>query len=168
MLSVRKVLEYLARDFVADQHHAEKDRRAKAEAAWDSYQKAADAGAATHDAERLATATVVQAMIAAAAADGRIDAEEHRRILARLDGADLTPSERAEIERAFAAPMPVYALARSVETPEQAKAVYAGAVAAVVVDTPEETTFLRSLRERLNLPAETVADIHGRFGVIGT
>ena len=168
MLSVRKVLEILTRDFVADQHRAEKDRRSKADVAWDSYQRAADTGAATHDAERMETATIVQAMIAAAAADGRIDAEERRKILARLDAADLTPGERAEIERTFTAPMPIYALAQSVGTPEHAKAVYAGAVAAIVVDTPEETAFLRSLRDRLNLSAETIASIHGRFGLIET
>ena len=168
MLSVRKVLEILTRDFVADQLRSDSDRKAAAEAAWDSFHAAADAGAEEREAERAETATVVHAMISAAAADGRVDAEERRRIQARLDDADLLPSERAEIEREFEAPMPIYALARAVGSPEQARAVYAGAVAAVVVDTPEETAFLRSLRERLDIPADVVADIHSRFGLDGS
>lgn len=165
MLSVRKVLEILTRDFVADQHRADAGRSAAAAAAWDSFHAAARTGDAAREADRAETATVIHAMISAAAADGRVDLQERRRILARLDDADLLPSERAEIEREFEAPMPIYALVRAVETPEQARAVYAGAVAAVIVDTPEETAFLRRLRDRLALSADTVAEIHGRFGL---
>ncbi len=167
MLSVRKVLEILTRDFFADQVRSDADRKSTAEATWDSFRTAADADAAEHEEELAATAAVVHAMISAAAADGRIDAEERRRIFSRLDKADLLPSERAEIERAFEAPMPIYALAREATTPAQARAMYAGAVAAIIVDTPEETDFLRSLRERLGLPADTISEIHGRFGLDG-
>ena len=54
------------------------------------------------------------------------------------------------------------------KTPEQAQAVYAGALAAIVVDTPEETDFLRSLRQRLGLPAAAIASVHARFGLDGS
>ena len=167
MLSVLKALQILTRDFVGDELRSENDRKTAAKAAWDSFGAVANAGDPEREADRAQTALIVRAMISAAAADGRVDAEERRRIQARLDRADLLPSERAEIEREFEAPMPIYALARAFETPEQARAVYAGAVAAVVVDTPEETDFLRSLRQRLDLPAEAVATVHARFGLDG-
>ena len=87
MLSVLQVLQILTRDFVADELRSENDRKATAKAAWDSFDAVAAVGDQEREADRAQTALVVRAMIAAAAADGRVDAEERRRIQARLDRA---------------------------------------------------------------------------------
>jgi uncharacterized membrane protein YebE (DUF533 family) len=108
---------------------------------------------------------LVRAMIAAANADGQIDADERGGILARLTEAGVGGPERdallAELER----PVPPSALAAQVRSPETAAQVYAVSLAAIKADTDAEKSYLRGLAAMLQLSPETVTKLHGHMGV---
>lgn len=99
---------------------------------------------------------VLQAMIGAAQADGRIDAAEMERILSRLGEGEATPEERRRVTEAAGRFVDVEALGARVTRPEVAAEVYLAALLAVEVDTEGERDYLRRLAEALRLdPAMT-------------
>ena len=111
-------------------------------------------------ANRQAT-TLVRAMINAAKADGVIDAQEQRKIFAKL--ADLGPEEAAFAREEIAKPLNMDFLADV--TPEMAPQVYALSLMAIEVDTTAEIQYLQQLAQRLGLDARTVDGIHAQLGL---
>ena len=107
---------------------------------------------------------LVEAMAAAARADGTLDDEERRRILARAGEAGLDAGELAFVERAIAQPPTAAELAARVGDAEQAQQVYAASLLAVRVDTDAERAYLGDLAARLRLSAETVTRLHRLLG----
>lgn len=103
---------------------------------------------------------LIRAMIAAAKADGVIDAEERQRILAKLDAVQLSPEERSFMEAELARPHSAEAIAAAVQGPEQARQVYLVSLLAVEVDTPEERNYLETLAGLLGLDAAAVTTLH--------
>lgn len=102
---------------------------------------------------------MLRAMIAAAAADGHIDAIERERILGGLRQAGLEGDAARFIEAEFARPAPIGALAASAKTPEVAMQVYAAARLAIDPDKTEERVFLAQLAGALALDPRLVAQI---------
>lgn len=110
--------------------------------------------------EREAEAVLlVQAMIAAAEADGLVDAEERQRILARADEAGLDPSTRLFLESQLAKPPTVGELAARTR-PDQVDEVYAAALLAIQIDSEGERRFLASLARALGLDDARRQAIH--------
>lgn len=114
-----------------------------------------EAGAITHDAARR----YIRAMIAAAAADGRIDAEEQQRILGGLRQSGLDDPARQFLAAEIASPATVAELASGVTSPEEALQVYTAGRIAIDTDTPEEHAFLSALADALGIDAELAAQV---------
>ena len=102
---------------------------------------------------------LVRAMIAAASADGIIDATERAAIAGNLKAAGLDDEAASFIEEEFANPADISTLAADVATPEQAAEVYAAARLAIDPDLQEEQDFLAALASALNLEPGLVAHI---------
>ena len=138
--------------------------------AWRKYQEGrpagvADIGASGHDvpgalpesfdlsAQPTAALRVVEAMIAAARADGSVDVEERRQIFARLADAELTAREQSSVIERLAAPVDLDALVRGVDSPELALEMFAAAALTVAPPAPAERAFLELLAARLGIDA---------------
>lgn len=107
-----------------------------------------------------ATALIfVKAMIAAAAADGAIDAEERGAILGGLREAGFDAEANEWLANEMANPASVDTLVEAAETPELAAQIYTAARIAINPDTPAEKDFLAGLSASLGLDAELVANI---------
>jgi uncharacterized membrane protein YebE (DUF533 family) len=110
---------------------------------------------ATHD-----HATVlIRAMIAAAAADGRIDAAEQQKILGSLGQGGLDDSARKFLTAELNNPATVDALAEASTSPEEAAQIYTAARVAIDVDSDEEHEFLTALAAKLGIDDELAAHI---------
>nr|WP_246728350.1 DUF533 domain-containing protein [Microvirga terricola] len=102
---------------------------------------------------------IVRAMIAAAAADGRIDDGERARILGTLKQAGIDGEGVHIIEAELARPASVADLAAAVKTPEAAVQVYTAARRVITPNTVEERVFLAHLSGALGLDPRVVAQI---------
>ncbi len=107
-----------------------------------------------------ATALVfIRAMIAAAAADGEIDADERAAILGGLREAGFDQEANEWLAKEMANPASVETLVEGAESPELAAQIYTAARIAINPDTPKEKDFLAGLAASLGLDAELVANI---------
>jgi uncharacterized membrane protein YebE (DUF533 family) len=109
----------------------------------------------------------LRAMVAAAAADGQVDADERARIVKGMNAAGIDPDSTRWLEEELASPADVEELAAPVNTPEKAAQVYAAARIAIDPDTMQEREFLRQLALLLDLDdayrariEETLEDLH--------
>lgn len=97
------------------------------------------------------TLLYLRAMVAAAAADGQVDAGERARIAQGMRQAGIDEDATRWLESELAEPADVEELAAGVETPEKAAQVYTAARLAIDPDTIQERTFLTNLAEALDL-----------------
>lgn len=102
---------------------------------------------------------LIQAMIAAANADGLIDQAERNNILKRLQAVDLSPEEHAFIVQELLSPADVETIVGSVNRPELARQVYTVSLMAIDVDTEKERRYMTTLASRLGLDESTVDKI---------
>ncbi|MFN6956747.1 MAG: DUF533 domain-containing protein [Acetobacteraceae bacterium] len=102
---------------------------------------------------------LVRAMVAAAKADGRLDAAERKAIQERLEIAGLTPAERDIVLADFDRPATAETLGKGVKDPLLAARVYAAAAAAAGERCAAEQAFLAALAKALKLDAPAVAAI---------
>jgi uncharacterized membrane protein YebE (DUF533 family) len=109
--------------------------------------------------------TLLEAMIAAARADGKLDGLERRSLFEHVAKLDLPESERAELYAALEQPPDVQRLVAAATTQERAVEIYAASLLAIEVDTPAERGYLAMLAAALGLPDELVARIHREAGV---
>ena len=110
------------------------------------------------DATELAI-RMIQVMVAAAHADGVMDAEEERAVLDRLRGADLSQEERMFLLNELHQPKSLVALTDGIGDPAVAKTMYMLAFAAIEVDTGAERAWLDELASRLGISSEVQAFI---------
>ncbi len=116
---------------------------------------------ADQDPEPGSTALLlVQAMIAAACADGHMDSAERRRILSQVDSLDLASDEKAMVFEALDSPLSLSALCERVDSPEVAAEVYLSSLVAVERHRTEARLYLDALAFRLGLPDGLVAQLH--------
>jgi uncharacterized membrane protein YebE (DUF533 family) len=115
------------------------------------------------DAEEAEALLLVRAMIAAAKADGRVDAGERAAIAAQLDAAGLSAEERDFVLADFDRPMTPEALAREAADPMLRARVYAAAVAGAGAISPEERAWLDALAKALRLDKAAAAAIEERL-----
>ncbi|MEO8500859.1 MAG: DUF533 domain-containing protein [Vicinamibacteria bacterium] len=120
----------------------------------------------TETAKRASDATLlVQAMVAAAAADGIIDETERAQILRRSDEAGFDQETRAFLEKELGNPKSLAVIVASAR-PEIAVDLYAASCAAITADTEAETAYLDTLATHLKLTAETRDDIHQKLASV--
>ena len=108
--------------------------------------------------------TLVRAMIAAAKADGQIDAIEKDAIFKKLETMPLSPAEKAFVFDELASPLDINAVVARADTPEHATEIYAASLVAMVSDTPSERAYLEALAHKLQLDPGLVAEIHRAAG----
>lgn len=102
---------------------------------------------------------LLSAMIAAAKADGYIDASEEKEILGRLESLDLDPEECRFVRREMQKPQSIDELVAGATTPEAALQIYTASVLAIDADHPAEQAYLARLAIRLGLPAALTAEV---------
>lgn len=103
---------------------------------------------------------LVQAMIAAACADGHLDARERERILTRVDELGMAPDEKALVFDALRSPLSLSELGQRVDCPELAAEVYLASLLVVDEERTAARLYLDALAHRLRLPEGLVAQIH--------
>ena len=108
--------------------------------------------------------TLLRAMIAAAKADGKIDAAEKERIFARLNTLDLSSEDKAFVFDELAAPLDLNAVIAGASSPEIAAEIYAASLVAIESETPAEKAYLNMLAIRLELDPGLVTEIHNMAG----
>ena len=111
--------------------------------------------AVTHESAVL----YIRAMIAAAAADGRIDATEQQKILGGLQQAGMNEDAQQFLSSEINNPATVEDLAAAVSSPQDAVQVYTAARIAVDVDNDEEHEFLAQLAEALDIDEKLAAQV---------
>lgn len=102
---------------------------------------------------------IIQAMIAAAKADGHIDAEEHQRIFGKFDEAGLGMEEKAFLMDELRKPLDIDAIVALADNTEQAVEIYASSCLAIDPDDPAEQAYLAMLAARLKLAPELKMNI---------
>ena len=93
-------------------------------------------------------------MVAAAKADGHIDAQEQQRLFSEVERLGLDAEAKATVFELLSQPADLNALTGAVATPEQAAEVYLASRLAMEPDHPAERAYLDALALRLKLPAE--------------
>ena len=106
---------------------------------------------------------LVQAMIAAAAADGRVDASERERVLARASAAGVDAETRAFLEAEMAVPKSADAIG-AMTRPGLTREAYAAAALTIDIDTESERHFLSTLGNALGLEEDERIAIHQQLG----
>ena len=111
---------------------------------------------------------LIRAMIAAAAADGRVDAQEQKKILGGLQQAGAGGAGQQFLAQEIANPATVDDLAAAVSSQEQAVQVYTAARITVDPDEEEEHEFLVALAQRLGIDDDLAAHIDATARSAGT
>ncbi|MEO9874774.1 MAG: tellurite resistance TerB family protein [Anderseniella sp.] len=102
---------------------------------------------------------IIQAMIAAAKADGHIDAQEQQRIFGKFDEAGLGMEEKAFLMDELRKPLDIDGIVALADNTEQAVEIYAASCLAIDPDDPAEQAYLAMLSARLKLAPELKANI---------
>ena len=114
-----------------------------------------EAAAISQDAAQL----YIRAMIAAAAADGRIDAGEQQKIIGGLKQGGLDAEAEQFLANELNKPASASQLVAAVGSPAEAVQVYTAARIAIDLDTAEEHEFLTELAQGLGLDESLTAHI---------
>lgn len=101
----------------------------------------------------------IRTMIAAAAADGRIDPTEQQKIVGGLRQAGIAEAAQRFLAAEINNPARPEELAAGVSSPEEAVQVYTAARVAIDVDTGEEHAFLAALAKALGLDDGLAAQV---------
>ncbi|MCA3286463.1 MAG: DUF533 domain-containing protein [Roseomonas sp.] len=114
-------------------------------------------------AESAEALLMLRVMIAAAKADGAIDAEERGRIAAQLDGAGLSAKARDAVLADFDKPQSPAALAKQASDPMLAAQLYAAAVVGAGDVAAAERAWLDEFAKALKLDRAAAAAIEARL-----
>ncbi len=101
----------------------------------------------------------IRAMIAAAAADGRIDPQEQEKIMGGLKQAGFEKEAHDFIVQEIQNPATADQLAAACQSPEQAVQVFTAARIAIDIDTQEENDFLVDLAGKLGIDGKLAQHI---------
>ncbi len=93
----------------------------------------------------------IQTMVATAHADGRLDADEERRILEKLQEEGLSTDEKRFLLGQLQSPQPIEHLIQCVNDPMVAQTMYSLAVSTIVIDTEKERQWLDHLADGLSI-----------------
>jgi uncharacterized membrane protein YebE (DUF533 family) len=102
---------------------------------------------------------LIRAMIAAAKADGHVDADEQQRLFAEVERRGLDSEAKAFVFDLLSQPVDLGSIVSAVVTPEQGAEVYLASRIAINPDVPAERAYLDALAARLKLPQELRASL---------
>lgn len=103
---------------------------------------------------------MVRAMIAAAHADGHIDAREQTRIFEQVDRMGLAADDKALLFDELRRPLGLLELVELTPDTEAGAEVYAASLLAIDPGQPISRRYLEELARRLQLPPELVSAVH--------
>ncbi len=106
---------------------------------------------------------LIEAMVHAAKADGRIDESERARILEHLEREGADPEARAHLESLLSGPTDLERIAVRVRDPQLAAEVYAATLMTIDADTPAEQAYLATLAARLGLDPRVTQALEARL-----
>lgn len=109
---------------------------------------------------------VLQAMVAAAKADGHVTPDERARIDVALQKMELESDAEAMVKAELDAPLDVRRIAGLARTPEEAAEIYAASLMVVDEQSLEEKGYLAMLAAALNLDDELVRHLHARAATL--
>ena len=112
------------------------------------------------EAQQSLSRHLLRAMIAAAKADGHVDAKEQAAIFAEMDKLPLSADDKAFVMDELRRPLDIGAVANDVRTQEEAASVYTASLLAIDVDNASERAYLSLLAARLNLDDALVKHLH--------
>ena len=135
-------------------------RQGNAQQARDVTQSRIPAGADYGQMERQAE-LLVEAMINAAKADGRVDAEEQQKIVDRLG--EVSPEELEFVRRQLAEPLDVRGFVDRIPRGME-RDVYAVSLMAIDLDSNPEAQYLHQLAQGVGLSADACNEIHEALG----
>ena len=110
-------------------------------------------------------AVLIKAMIAAANADGHIDAKEQFAIFDLIEKMELEPEDKALVFKTIQNPPDISTIAGSAANLEQASEIYLVSRLAIDPDHPLEQAYLKDLSTALALPADLVTQLEGQLEV---
>jgi uncharacterized membrane protein YebE (DUF533 family) len=102
---------------------------------------------------------LVRAMVAAAKADGHIDATEQRRLFSEVERLGLDAEAKAYVFDLLTKPVDLESISGAVATQEQGAELYLASRLAIDPDEAAERAYLDALAARLRLPAELRAHL---------
>ncbi len=102
---------------------------------------------------------LIRAMIAAARADGRLDAQESQVIFQRIEFLGLDSASQNVVVQEMGQPVDMDAIVNSATSPEVASEIYIASLLAIDVDTVAEKAYLGMLAARLQLPPQLVTEL---------
>lgn len=103
--------------------------------------------------------TLIRAMIAAAKADGQLDAAETGLILTRLGSAQIDDEERAFLLQEIGRSIDLETLVREARTPQIAAEIYTAALLGAATPSAAESAWLKLLAARLELDETLVGEL---------
>jgi uncharacterized membrane protein YebE (DUF533 family) len=113
-------------------------------------------------------ARLLQAMVSAAKADGRVTEKERANIGAQLASLGLGNDATAMIEAELDAPMDVGRIAALASQPEDGAQLYAASLLVVDPNGAAERAYLAALADKLGLAADLVAHLHAKAASLQT
>jgi uncharacterized membrane protein YebE (DUF533 family) len=122
-----------------------------------------ETAAVTNDAAIL----YIRGMIAAAASDGRLDANEQQKIIGGLKQAGLDREAEEFLAHEINNPASIQELAGSVQSEQEAVQLFTAARIAVDLDTQEEHQFLVGLAQALGIDGKLAAHIDAQARAAG-
>jgi uncharacterized membrane protein YebE (DUF533 family) len=114
-----------------------------------------ETAAVTHDSALL----YIRAMISAAAADGRIDANEQQKIFGSLKQAGMEAGAEAFVRKELQNPASIGELVAGIKTEQEAVQVYTAARVAIDGDDADNQAFLGNLAQALGMDAQLAQHI---------
>lgn len=115
---------------------------------------------ATEAGQQKLARILLRAMIAAAKADGHVDAQEQARIFGEMDRLNLDADDKAFVMDELRAKLDIDAVASAATSQEEAVEIYAASLLSVDVDNAAERGYLAMLAARLGLDDALVAHLH--------
>ncbi len=106
---------------------------------------------------------ILKAMIAAAKADGHIDAEEQRKIESELVALQLSPEMAGFLREEMRKPLDIDDVVAGVDSPQAAAELYLASRIVIGNQSAEEKAYLERLARALGLDPEQVAALEGEL-----
>ena len=106
---------------------------------------------------------LIQAMIAAAYADGELDAQEREHIVTKMQKSGLAEDEEKFLMTEIENPKTIVEFTAGLTDPATKRMMFGLSVATIVEDTEAETSYLKELASALGLNDEEVTALKARF-----
>ncbi len=106
---------------------------------------------------------IIRSMIAAAKADGHMDATESEKIIRQLESAGVGAQEKAMILQEMANPQDIFKISAAARTPEEAAQIYLAALLVCDSQCTREQDFLALLAKALKLEPDFTASLQNEL-----